>query len=94
MVIKGIYYTFYDDDWYPHIWDFLIKSWIYSAYVYNQDKCMNLYLYPKVQVICTNRCDLDTKTYKYKVLIAGIDFTTGFFPELFKTNMKKQMLFF
>ena len=55
---------------------------------------MNLYLYPQVQVKCTNRFDLDTKTYKYKVLIAGIDFTTGFFPELFKTNMKKQMLFF
>ena len=57
--------AFYYDDWYPHIWDFLIKSWIYSAYVYNQDKCMNLYLYPQVQVKCTNRCDLDTKTYKY-----------------------------
>ena len=75
MVIKGLYYTFYYDDWYPHIWDFLIKSWIYSAYVYNQDKCMNLYLYPQVQVKCTNKFDLDTKTYKYKVLIAGIDVT-------------------
>ena len=76
MVIKGLYYTFYYDDWYPYIWDFLIKSWIYSAYVYNQDKCMNLYLYPQVQVKCTTRCYLDTKTYKYKVLIAGIDFPT------------------
>ena len=88
MVIKGLYYTFYDDDWYPHIWDFLIKSWIYSAYVYNQDKCMNLYLYPQVQVKCTNRCDLDTKTYKYKVLIAGIDFPT------FSNKKSSKMIFF
>ena len=75
MVINKLYYTFYYGNWYPHMWDFLIKSWIYSAYAYNQDKCMNLYLYPKVQVKCTNRFDLDTKTYKYKVLIAGIDVT-------------------
>ena len=90
MVIKGLYYTFYDDDWYPHIWDFLI---IYSAYVYNQDKCMNLYLCPKVQVICTNRCDLDTKTYKYKVLIAGIDFPTFFNKKSSKMIFFKKFFF-
>ena len=72
MVIKDLYYTFYCGDWYPHMWDFLIMSWIYSRYVYIQDKCMNIHLYPQVQVKHTNRCDLDTKIYKYKVHIVGI----------------------
>ena len=50
MVINKLYYTFYYGNWYPHMWDFLILPWIYSRYVYIQDKCMNIYLYPQVQV--------------------------------------------